>query len=321
MPIKNPELLKEARMRAEEKRKDTRFRLWEFVAFCDLDGTVPNWKDKLNEVFVDFEVFVSPVHDEDDCKDNTHVLIKSKSLRTKEQIVSLLKLIVPIDKGSFVGVPDVIPSYPQDTSQRLRYFIHADSEGKRFPQYSPNDFYLVGTADPLKKIKWTDAEKDLYAQEMLEYAARNKISTMCDLWGAFADSRIHTYMVMQGRVKQQLNQHFSAFKETKNDKKSAYMGQLQEQLLAMQLRQYIHVLKVDFTAESAQRAKELGARFDRHSGYIYYLGEINHAFDEFDEYVVPEPVLEVYKGLDASDKYQLQDKNGWTYTARKKIFS
>lgn len=89
----------------------------------------------------------------------------------------------------------------------------------------------------------------------------------------------------------------------------------------MQLRQYIHVLKVDFTAVSAQRAKELGAKFDRHSGYIYYLGEVNHIFDEFDEYVVPEPALEVYEGLDASDKYQLQDKNGWTYTARKKTFS
>lgn len=337
MPIKNPELLKEARARAEEKRKDTRFRLWEFVAFCDLDKVMPSWKDKLNEVFVDFEVFGSPAHNEDGCKDNTHVLIKSKSLRTKEQIVNLLKLIVPIDKetGSFVGVPDVIPSYPQDTSQRLRYFIHADQEGKRFPQYNPNDFHLIGTADPLKKIKWTSEEQDLYAKEMLEYARECEIQTMQDLREAFADSRIHTYMITQVRVKDQLKDYFSALKEAKNDRKSAYVVQLQEQLLkqaqrteqlqkqllAMQLRQYIHVLKVDFTAASAQRAKELGAKFDRHSGYIYYLGKVNHIFDEFDEYVVPEPALEVYEGLDASDKYQLQDKNGWTYTARKKTFS
>lgn len=51
MPIKNPEFLKEARARAEEKRKDTRFRLWEFVAFCDLDKVSQAWKDRYQQAF------------------------------------------------------------------------------------------------------------------------------------------------------------------------------------------------------------------------------------------------------------------------------
>lgn len=230
MPIKNSELLKEARMRAEEKRKDTRFRLWEFVAFGDLDKVMPNWKSAMRDVFIAFEVYAFPTYV---CEKCTQVLIKSKSLKTREQIVSLLKSIVPTGKevSSLVNIPDVIPSYPQDTSQRLRCFIHADLEGKRLPQYSPDDFYLVGTADPLKKIKWTDAEKDLHAQEMLEYARGNKISTMCALWEAFADSRIHTYMMTQGRVRQQLTRYFSSIEETKRSDRLSCIEQLQKQLL------------------------------------------------------------------------------------------
>lgn len=44
-------------MRAEEKRKDTRFRLWEFVAFGDLDKVMPNWKSAMRDVFIAFEVY------------------------------------------------------------------------------------------------------------------------------------------------------------------------------------------------------------------------------------------------------------------------
>ena len=95
MPIKNSELLKEARMRAEEKRKDTRFRLWEFVAFGDLDKVMPNWKSAMRDVFIAFEVYAFPTYV---CEKCTQVLIKSKSLKTREQIVSLLKSIVPTGK-------------------------------------------------------------------------------------------------------------------------------------------------------------------------------------------------------------------------------
>lgn len=337
MPINNPELLQQARARAEEKRKDTRFRLWEFVAFEDLDEAVPNWKDRLKYIFVGYEVFVSPIHDSDNVKDNTHILVKSKTYKTKEQIVALLKQIVPIDRGtgSFIGVPDVIPSSPQDTSERLRYWIHADPDGKALPQYNPDDFYIVGTADPLKKIKWTAEEQDLYAKNMIDFAKSQNIQSLKELRSAFADSRIYTYMLTQVRVKDQLKWYFEELTQTKLSEQNAHMAQLQEQLLqqaehteqlqkqllAMQLRQYIHVLKVDYTAKDALRAKKLGARFDRHSGKIYYLGEYDPKYAEFDEYSTPEPVLQVYDGLSASDKYQLQDQNGWTYTDRKKAFS
>lgn len=337
MPISNPELLQQARARAEEKRKDTRFRLWEFVAFCDLDEAVPDWKDRLKYIFVGYEVFVSPIHDSDGAKDNTHILVKSKTYKTKEQIVDLLKQIVPIDRGtgSFVGVPDVIPSSPQDTSERLRYWIHADPDGKALPQYNPDDFYIVGTADPLKKIKWTAEEQDLYAQNMMDFAKSQNVQSLKELRSAFADSRIYTYMLTQVRVKDQLKWYFDELTQSKLSEQNAHMEQLQEQLLeqskkteqlqkrllACELRQYIHVLKVDFTSKDALRAKELGARFDRHSSFIFYLGEYDPKYEDFDEYCTIEPILAVYDGLLANDKYQLQDKNGWTYNDRKKAFS
>lgn len=323
MPISNPELLQQARARAEEKRKDTRFRLWEFVAFCDLDEAVPDWKDRLKYIFVGFEVFVSPCHDSDGVKDNTHILVKSKTYKTKEQIVDLLKQIVPIDRGtgSFIGVPDVIPSSPQDTSERLRYWIHADPDGKALPQYNPDDFYIVGTADPLKKIKWTAEEQDLYAKNMIDFAKSQNIQSLKELRSAFADSRIYTYMLTQVRVKDQLKWYFESLTQEQLLQQAERNEQLQKQLLAMQLRQYIHVLKVDYTSKDAHRAKELGARFDLHSGKIFYLGKYDPKYAEYDEYSTIEPVLQVYKGLSANDRYQLQDQNAWTYTDRKKAFS
>ena len=91
MPIKNSELLKEARMRAEEKRKDTRFRLWEFVAFGDLDKVMHDSCDGKFCFQVTAEIFRNCSRNED----GTIYLIDDADDKTVKKIASARSSLNP----------------------------------------------------------------------------------------------------------------------------------------------------------------------------------------------------------------------------------
>lgn len=217
MPNTTAKPPKVKRAGAEEKHKEGKFQVWEFEAYKELDEAVPNWKDMFIDVFGGFEVYVSPMHNSNCTAQSRGVLMVSRAYKTKEQISELLKQIIPSDSetGAFIGVSDVMPSSPQNVSERLRAFIHADPDGNTLPQYNPDDFYLVGTADPIRRIKWTRTEEDLYAQNMMDYARKHNIQSLNELYCAFADSRIYTHMLSQSRISTKLERHFKQLEQAK----------------------------------------------------------------------------------------------------------
>lgn len=170
MSIKDPEKLKAARKRADDKRKGTRFLSWTAVVYPD--SAPEHWRDVLDETHIEW--VESPLHDHDENPDGTakkphwHILLMFPSVQTERQVKELIEPLnctIPIPCKSARGL--------------VRYMIHLDNPEKY--QYDISDIRGHGGADVAKLLQSTSTERYEMIKEMVKWIERNKIIHFCDL--------------------------------------------------------------------------------------------------------------------------------------------
>lgn len=160
MPIKDPDKLKAARKRADEKRKG---RTRNFATVVYPDSAPADWMERLDQLHI--AALVSPLHDKD----------KNPSGESKKPHYHVLLMFEsPVDYESKVApIFSAIGGVGRETvgSARgyARYLCHLDNPEKA--QYSPSDVRCMGGADfyavtnlPTDDLKML-GEVFLYVQE------------------------------------------------------------------------------------------------------------------------------------------------------------
>lgn len=170
MPIKDPVKLKEARQRADAKRKGTRYLSWTAVVYPD--SAPENWRDIIDDTHIEW--VESPLHDKDINPDGSikkphwHILLMFPSVQTERQVKELLKPInctIPINCKSARGL--------------VRYMAHIDNPEKA--QYSISEIRGHGGADVAKLLQLTASERHEIIKEMVVWVDENKIIHFVDL--------------------------------------------------------------------------------------------------------------------------------------------
>lgn len=129
---------------------------------------------------------------------DTHMqsVVYSPQRRTPEQILNILKEaeLDVINDIVFIG---------RTLSVELRYLLHLDDPNKT--QYSPDDFVLVGNADPLDRIVWAKEELEVYVNEIADYAESNCITSARALQRYIDKSRIYKFVYRKQAYKQDID--------------------------------------------------------------------------------------------------------------------
>lgn len=244
MPIKDPQKLKEAQKRANDKRDN--HHTWEFVAFTgDLESVNPIWLDDISkhperrkqDVFpltlcearrqLGLEIYVSPLHKDNDfeSKAHRHIIVHSSNKISMQQALQVAKLItVPNAEGSYIGIP--MFATPRNLSDALRYALHWDDRDK--VQYSPNDFVLIDNCEPLPKIRFTAVEVGRYIYDLCELVESKGIKTLHQLAGHLhcTDNHIMYYMLLKNNVASQVQAHIITTQMVTKDDFTAVMEQV-----------------------------------------------------------------------------------------------
>lgn len=136
MPIKDPDKLKEARKRADEKRAG---RTRNFATVVYPESAPADWKDQLDQLHV--AALISPLHDQDtnpsgeQKKPHYHVLVMFEGPKDFELQVKPI-----FDAIGGVGRENVMSARGY-----ARYLCHLDNPDKH--QYNPADVQQFGGAD------------------------------------------------------------------------------------------------------------------------------------------------------------------------------
>lgn len=147
MPYKNPEKQKEAKRRYEEKRKNTRFKVWTLIFYPD--SAPEYWPEMLSELHM--PIWVSPLHDSDVWTQNDEK--KNPEHKAGQKKKAHYHLVVeyenPIDLESVRSDFSCLNGASQIKNVRnkismLRYLIHADDPKKA--QYKIDDVQVFGNA-------------------------------------------------------------------------------------------------------------------------------------------------------------------------------
>lgn len=170
MPIKDKQKLKEARARADAKRKGTRFLSWTAVVYPD--SAPEGWRDVLDETHIEW--VESPLHDRDTNPDGTkkkahwHILLMFPSVQTSEQVQELLAPLnctIPIPCKSAKGL--------------VRYFAHLDNPEKF--QYAVSDIRAHGGADIGELLRPSTSDRYERIADMIRWVNENDIMHYSDL--------------------------------------------------------------------------------------------------------------------------------------------
>lgn len=170
MPITDPQKLKEARKRADEKRRGTRALSWCAVVYPD--SAPADWRDILDSNHIQW--IESPLHDKDlnptgePKKAHWHVLLQFDGVKTQEQVKAVLeplKCPIPIQCKSAKGT--------------VRYMAHLDNPEKH--QYDPKDIIGHGGADVAAYFTPTASEVEALIIEMEDFVVKYNISEYQDL--------------------------------------------------------------------------------------------------------------------------------------------
>lgn len=130
--------------------------------------------------------------------DHMQMVIYSNSRRNKADITSVL---CEVD-ADFVGESSILES-SRTLSTELRYLLHLDNPDKK--QYHPNDFIIIGNADPLKKIQWIAEELEKYLYEIVDTVRKNRIGCVNDLLEMMKNNRIYKYIYRKQAYKDDIN--------------------------------------------------------------------------------------------------------------------
>lgn len=172
MPIKDEQKLKEARKRADEKRRGTRSLSWSFIVYPD--SAPQNWRDIIDEAHVQW--IESPLHDRDLNptgelkKPHWHILVMFDSPRTYEQVVEIIKLL---------NAP--APQQCKSARGLVRYMAHMDNPEKH--QYSQTKIIAHGGADLTNLLSLTTTEKRQLLRNILDWCIDNDVCEYQDLVG------------------------------------------------------------------------------------------------------------------------------------------
>lgn len=130
--------------------------------------------------------------------DHMQMVIYSNSRRNKADIMSILREV----DADFAKENSVLES-SRTLSVELRYLLHLDDPDKK--QYHPNDFIIIGNADPLKKIQWISEELEEYLYEVIEAIRTNRIGCVNDLLEMMKNNRIYKYIYRKQAYKDDIN--------------------------------------------------------------------------------------------------------------------
>lgn len=170
MPIKDPEKLKQARKRAEEKRKGMRALSWTCIVYPE--SAPENWRDLIDEAHIQW--VESPLHDKDVNPDGSlkkphwHVLLMFESIKTVEQVTEVMQ-----------GCNGTIPIKCNSAKGLVRYMAHLDNPEK--VQYSVSDIRGHGGADVGELLKPTSSEIGVLTREMIAFVNKYDIVEYQDL--------------------------------------------------------------------------------------------------------------------------------------------
>ena len=170
MPIKDPEKLKEARKRADEKRKDTRTRMWTFVLYPE--SAPADWRDQIDDYHMQW--IESPLHDADMNADGTpkkphiHILLLYESHKTYEQVLEVTQ-----------KVNATVPQKCHAARGLVRYMAHLDN-----PEKAQYDRALIrghGGADVGEYLKLSSSESMELQKEIIRFVIDNDLTEYVDL--------------------------------------------------------------------------------------------------------------------------------------------
>lgn len=244
MPISDPQKLKEAQKRANDKRDN--HHTWEFVAFVeDLESVNPIWIDDISkhperrkkdilpltlwEVHrrLGYDIYVSPLHTDSDFggKPHRHIIVHSNNKISMAQALQVAQLItVQNDEGSYIGIP--MYATPRNLSDALRYALHWDDKDKK--QYNPNDFVVIDNCEPLPKIRYTTAEIGRYIYDLCQLVDEYHLKTLHKLTGRLhcTGNKILYYMLQKNNVMSQVQAHIISTNMVTKDDLVAYLEQI-----------------------------------------------------------------------------------------------
>lgn len=191
MPIKDPQKLREARRRADEKRAGKRTRSWACIAW--LDSAPDGWIERLKARHV--PTLISPLHDKDLAYDEEtdtqklkkphwHVLAMFENPVTEKQAQDYFNcagICFTLD-----GSP-APPEMVRGAKGYARYLVHMDDHDKH--RYDARDVMEIGGAtwrsvalDPAEEVDMIQAEIELFVRQagydsyslLLAYAVNNR---------------------------------------------------------------------------------------------------------------------------------------------------
>lgn len=171
---------KEVQQRADNKRAGKRTRNWTVILYPE--DLPENWVNLVDDLH--FKWIEGPLHDKDvnadgqPKKPHSHTLFMFDSVKTEEQVTSMLKDVFgESEKGSIVGVAK--PKQVIDRGAIVRYMAHLDNPEKA--QYDIVDIIGHNGADPTEIMRFSSTETREMVVAMEEYIEQNNIIELVDL--------------------------------------------------------------------------------------------------------------------------------------------
>lgn len=208
---------KRAEREYDSKRAGRRSRNWTVIFYPD--DLPEGWPSSMDENHVRW--IEGPLHDKDlnadgsPKKPHVHALLLAENVKTKEQIVDLLKGIFgESESGSIVGA--AIPQIVSDRCAVVRYMAHLDNPEK--VQYDVNDIKGHNGADPAEILRYSVTETREMIIAMEEYIEQNGIIELSDFSAAirYEHPEWHTLLATKMTV------YFNAFIRSRRHKTVGY---------------------------------------------------------------------------------------------------
>lgn len=126
-----------------------------------------------------------------------HGVIYSRKERKLEEILKIV-----LEAGLDANENSLLLSY-KTLEVELRYALHLDDPDKK--QYHPDDFIVIGTADPLPRIRWSPEEMELYVNEIADYVEDNNITSARVLQRYIDKSRMYKFVYRKQAFKKDID--------------------------------------------------------------------------------------------------------------------
>lgn len=158
--------------------------------------------------------------------DNMQCVMYSNKRHSEAKALEIIK------EAGLSPMNDIVILSGKSKSDSLRYLPHLDDKDKK--QYSPNDFIVIGNADPLKSIKWSTSEKNAYFNEIKQYIIDNNVTSIATIEEYVANNRILDFIYGMQKYQKRI---LALIKENAHKAERAEDKALQQKQIALQQQQ------------------------------------------------------------------------------------